>query len=67
MINIKFDFFIKKTLHKKTIYYIIVLKSNDHVHGHIYDIICDNMPIFGTNVHLALTNNVAKVSFQFFA
>jgi hypothetical protein len=41
-------------------------KTNDHSHGYIHGTVHDNIPIFGTNIHLSMPNNSAKRIFQIF-
>jgi hypothetical protein len=41
-------------------------KPNDPNDGHIDGILHGSVPIFGTKVHLAMPNNIAKMS-PFFA
>ena len=42
----------------------MAFKPNEQWYGHIRWIVCDNMPKFGTCLHLVMENNVAKERFQ---
>jgi hypothetical protein len=38
---------------------------NDQCYGYNRRIVCDNVPILCTYVHLGMVNNIARVSFHF--
>jgi hypothetical protein len=40
-------------------------QANNHVHGHIHVIVCDNVPIFSRKVLFAMTNNLVKGAISF--
>ena len=44
---------------------LMAFRPNDQCYGYNRDIVCDNVPIFCTHVHLGMTNNVAGGSFPF--
>jgi hypothetical protein len=60
-----FDIFSKKTLHKMD--YISCMNIHGcqlKWHGHIHDIVHDNVTIFSAKVHVYIANNNSKRSFQ---
>jgi hypothetical protein len=50
MINLDFDIFCKIIFTRCMIIYehSWLSSQNEHVHGHIDGVVCDNVPIFGT-------------------
>ena len=44
----------------------MAFKPNDQCYGHIHGIVCDNVPILCTHVHLGMANNVVQGSFQLY-
>ena len=54
---------LKQSYHVRS---FITFKANDQCYGHIHGIVCDNVPILCTHVHLGMENNVAQGSFQLY-
>ena len=44
----------------------MAFKANDQCYGHIHGIVCDNVPILCTHVHLGMANDVVQGSFQLY-
>ena len=47
--------------HERT---FIAFRTNEQCCGHFHDIVCPNVPQFGTCVHYGMANNVVEQSFR---
>ena len=66
ILNLEYRCFLEKVFSKMTYHErrFMAFKPNEQWYGHIRWIVCDNMPKFGTCLHLVMANNVAKERFQ---
>jgi hypothetical protein len=64
---LKYDSYIEKVFTEKSylLWRFLAFGPNDGCYGHIHGIVCSNVPIFYTNMHLGSTDNVDEESFPF--
>ena len=53
--------FSETCFHERT---FIAFRTKEQCFGHFHDIVCPNVPQFGTCVHYGMANNVAEQSFR---